>query len=148
MKFEELSEEEKQKRLDALDKLAEFGQQYQKAMETVKQEQETYWNSLSNEQQLDLFCCVVRRLVDGELKDRGSYRYVLYNVFGFGMESYGLALDAGYMSLHNSIIPDDEEKEMLDKETEACALVCEACEGLSVQEIAVKIRARKDGIIS
>lgn len=143
-----LPEEERQKRLDALDKLAEFGQHYREAMEAVTQEQETYWNSLSKEQQLDLFCCVVRRIVDGELKEKGSYRYVLYDTFGFGMESYTLALDAGYMALHNSIIPSDEEKEMLDIETEACARICEASEGLTVQEIAAKIRARKDSITS
>lgn len=148
MKFDELSEEEKQKRLDAMARLSEIGEQMREAYEKIKQEQEQHWNSLSKEQQLDLFCCVVRRLVDGELKDRGSYRYILYDVFGFGMESYGLALDAGFMSLHNSIFSSEEEEEMVDKENEACARIVEECVGLTPVEIAAKIRARKETLAS
>lgn len=148
MEFDELPEDVKQKRLDALKSLADIGEQMREAYEKIKEEQEQYWNNLSKDQQLDLFCCVVRRLVDGELKDKGSYRYILYDVFGFGMESYALALDAGFMSLHNSIFSSEEEKELVDNENEACARIVEACEGLTPVEIAAKIRARKDTLAS
>lgn len=148
MEFDELPEEEKQKRLDALARLSEIGEQMREAYEKIKGEQEEYWNSLSKEQQLDLFCCVVRRLVDGELKDKGSYRYILYDVFGFGMESYALALDAGFMSLHNSIFSTEEEEELIDKENEACARIVEECVGMTPAEIAAKIRERKQRVCS
>jgi hypothetical protein len=32
-------------------------------------------------------------------------------VFGFDMDSYGIGMECGYMELHNSIIPKDEQAE-------------------------------------
>jgi hypothetical protein len=62
-----------------------------------------YWNSLPYDEKNKAFYSVVKRLVKGELKDRGSYRHVLYDVFEFGPESYGIAIDCGFLALHNSI---------------------------------------------
>ena len=56
------------------------------------------------------FYSVVKRIVDGELVQKGSYRYVLYEVFGFGPESYTLGMMCGFMSLHNNIEDRDVEK--------------------------------------
>lgn len=98
-----LPEEERQKRLKALDALQEFSDIFTKAMQDIEDESEKYWNSLTKEQQLDVFCAVSRRIVKGELKDKGSYRYVLYDVFDFGPEAYAPAQMAGYMSIHNAI---------------------------------------------
>jgi hypothetical protein len=66
-------------------------------------EAEEYWNSLSKDDQMKAFYAVVKRIVKGELKDKGSYRYILYDVFGFGMESYLMGMNCGFMDLHNSI---------------------------------------------
>ena len=71
-----------------------------------KDRSEKLWDSLSVDEQIDVFCAVVRRLCKAELDDQGSYRYALYNVFGFHSGSYSRALDAGFMSLHNSIFTD------------------------------------------
>jgi hypothetical protein len=49
----------------------------------------------------------VRRIHKGEVEDRGSYRHVLYSVFGFGPEAYTLAQGAGYLDIHNSIVSDE-----------------------------------------
>lgn len=87
----------------AMEKLNEISEIYTAVMEDEEKRQEEYWNSLTKDQQLDVFCCVSRRILKGEIEDCGSYRYVLYDVFGFGMESYTLALDAGYMTIHNAI---------------------------------------------
>ena len=97
-------------RTKALDELAAMGQEYEKAMKAVEADQEVYWNSLTKDQQLDVFCCVVRRIHKAELKDKGTYRYVLYTAFGFDESSYVLALDAGYMDIHNSLFRDDDWK--------------------------------------
>ena len=70
----------------------------------MEDEQEQYWNSLSKEQQLNAFCAVVRRIYKGELEDNGTYRYILYNIFGFGPEAYVQAQIAGFLSLHNAIV--------------------------------------------
>ena len=86
----------------------DFSESYEKAMKEIEQEQEQYWNSLSKDDQLKVFCAVVRRIVQAELKDKGSYRWALYNVFGFGPESYVQGMDCGFMALHNAIVPDKE----------------------------------------
>jgi hypothetical protein len=100
-----MDEETKNKWRDDLRETSNF---YVEAMKAIENEQEAYWNSLSKEDQLKAFCAVVRRIVQGELQDKGSYRWVLYDVFGFGPESYTLGMDCGFMALHNAIIPDKE----------------------------------------
>ncbi len=75
--------------------------------------QEKFWAGLTLEQQLDAFCCVMRRLSKGELEDKRSYRGVLYDTFGFGPEAYAAAQMAGYLELHNCIFKKDELKELL-----------------------------------
>lgn len=84
----------------------EVSDAYGKIMKQIEQEQEEYWNSLSKDDQLKAFCAVVRRIVQGELRDKGSYRWVLYDVFGFGHEAYVRGMDCGFMALHNAIVPD------------------------------------------
>ncbi len=86
---------------------------FNQAMSAIEHEQEAYWNSLSKEDQLKAFCAVVRRIHRGEIEEHGTYRYVLYDVFGFGPESYGQAQMAGYLDLHNSIMCPDQERRLL-----------------------------------
>lgn len=86
----------------------EVSDAYGKIMKQIEQDQEEYWNSLSKDDQLKAFCAVVRRIVQGELRDKGSYRWVLYDVFGFGPEAYVRGMDCGFMALHNAIVTDKE----------------------------------------
>lgn len=82
-------------------------------MKEAEDAQEQYWNSLSKEDQIKCFCAVARRIHKGEIEDRGTYRWVLYDVFGFGPESYAQAQIAGYLAIHNSIMGPDEERNLL-----------------------------------
>lgn len=41
------------------------------------------------------------------LEDRGTYRYALFDVFGFGGSMYYRGMDCGYMALHNAINVED-----------------------------------------
>jgi hypothetical protein len=68
----------------------------------------TFWESLSYEDKCNAFHAVMSRLYDGDIKQRGSYRYVLYDVFGFGPDMYGRGMDCGYMAIHNSIMTDEQ----------------------------------------
>lgn len=95
--------------------LREASDFYTEAMKQLEKEQEAYWNSLSNDEQLKAFCAVSRRIHQGELIDKGSYRWVLYDVFGFGPEAYTQGMDCGYMALHNSIM-DENHNELLLKD--------------------------------
>ena len=92
------------KRAD-LENLRVAMQEYKKSNE---ERSEALWNSFDVDQQIDLFCAVVRRLCKAELDDQGTYRHALYNVFGFHKGSYSQALDAGFMALHNSIFADKD----------------------------------------
>lgn len=91
--------------LDVLDSLQEL------QVETTERwlhESEDYWNSLDQETQQMVFCAVVRRIYKGEIKEQGSYRHVLYDSFGFDTDSYGRAMDAGYLTIHNRLLRDDD----------------------------------------
>ena len=96
-----------------LAKHEEFSNAFTDVLEKKEAEQEEWWNSLSKDDQLKAFCAVARRIHKGELEDRGSFRHILYGVFGFGPESYAQAQDAGYFVLHNAIVDSDYVAEML-----------------------------------
>jgi hypothetical protein len=97
-------------RLEALHEISKI---FNEAMDQCEKEQESYWNSLSKEDQLKVFCAVVRRIHKGDIEDKGSYRYILYDIFGFGPESYGQAQMAGYLALHNCIFDAEHERDTL-----------------------------------
>lgn len=90
-------------KLEALTKLSELSEAFNASMQKVENESETFWNSLSYDEKLKVFCAVSRRIFDGEIKQKGSYRYVLYDVFGFEADAYVAAQCAGYMAIHNAI---------------------------------------------
>lgn len=87
----------------AMEEWRKFGEQFRKAMDEIEQDSEAYWNGLSQEDQLKVFCAVSRRIYKGELVDRRSYRGVLYDVFGFGPEAYAPAQCANYLEIHNAL---------------------------------------------
>lgn len=88
---------------EAASELYALADVYKKAQEAIKEQQEQFWNSFTKQQQLDLFCAVVRRIYQAEIVERRSYRGTLYEIFGFDESAYGAAIEAGYMTLHNSI---------------------------------------------
>ena len=88
---------------DALKALEELSKTFNEAMAEVEKESEAYWNSLSKQDQLKAFCAISRRIYKGEIEDRGTYRYVLYDVFGFSPDAYAAAQLAGYLTIHNAI---------------------------------------------
>jgi hypothetical protein len=104
------------------DSLSEIGEAWNKAMLNIEQASEEYWNSLTKEQQLDAFCAVCRRIYKGDIEDKGTYRYVLYNVFEFGPEAYAPAQMAGYLTIHNSIFDAEHDDNLLTKFAEFCGL--------------------------
>lgn len=88
---------------ELLQALEETRDAFEEAFQLLHNEQEEYWNSLSKEDQLKVFCAVIRRIMKGDLVERRSYRGVLYGIFGFGPEAYGAAQDAGYLTIHNAL---------------------------------------------
>ena len=94
----------------------EFRVSFMEAMKNFEDNSESYWNNLNKEQRLNAFCAVVRRIYKGEIEKRGTYRYVLYDVFEFGPEAYAPAQMAGYLDIHNLIFDGlDANKESEEK---------------------------------
>ena len=92
----------------------ELGRIQEEAKVAFEKEAEDAWNSLDYSHRLRIFYAVVKRIYEGEIKEKGSYRYILYDKFGFGPEAYVLGMDCGYMYLHNSIV-DGEDKLATEK---------------------------------
>jgi len=76
---------------------------FEEARKIEQEETDKFWNGLSYDDKCNAFHAVMERLVQGELKDRGSYRYVLYDIFNFGPDMYVRGMNCGFMGLHNSI---------------------------------------------
>lgn len=92
-----------EKRRKALDALAEFSELQRDAETEYDKECDTWWNNLSYDDKLKAFYSVTKRIYQGDVKEHGSYRYVLYNVFGFEPDAYGIGMSSGYMAIHNAI---------------------------------------------
>ena len=98
--------EKQAKALDGLAKLAELMDESQKQYEA---ENNAWWDGLTEKEREDAFYAVCKRIHKAEIKDQGSYRYVLYDVFGFNEGMYRRGMECGFMDLHNSIIDEDQK---------------------------------------
>lgn len=94
-----------EKKLKFLESLEAFSRDFKESMLAYEMESEDFWSSLSYDEKLYAFCAISRRIHKGEIVDNGSYRYVLYDVFGFGPDAYAVAQMAGYLDIHNAIVP-------------------------------------------
>jgi len=88
---------------DMFDALRDIGDVVDESVLTFSAQANAYWDSLSYEQKLFAFFSVCKRLHKGEIEDQGSYRYVLYNVFGFGLDAYLMGIECGFMDIHDAI---------------------------------------------
>lgn len=84
--------------------LYSLGEIQEKLAKEYEEECENYWSSLSEEDRLRSFYSVCKRIHNGEIENKGSYRYVLYTVFGFGPEAYSIGMECGFLDIHNSIV--------------------------------------------
>ena len=89
--------------------LEELRQSFQERTKKIAQEDYEWWNALPYEERLRAFRSVCRRIHQGDVVESGSYRHVLYEVFGFNGDSYVDGMDCGYMDIHNLIARGSEE---------------------------------------
>lgn len=93
-----------------LEIIASIGEQMAEERKAYEAENDAWWSALSEREREDAFYAVVKRIYEGDIKQQGSYRYVLYDIFGFDASMYMRGMDCGYMSLHNAIKTDAEEQ--------------------------------------
>lgn len=115
-----------------LEVLSSASNEWEEATKEYEAKNETWWNSLTEAEREDAFYAVVKRIYQGEIIDRGSYRYVLYSVFGFGPQMYAQGMDCGYLELHNAIYTHEEMRELRDREL--------ASRGIEVETTTVRLK--------
>lgn len=98
------------KALNELSKFSEMQEQFEREYEA---ECDQFWNNLSYDDQLKAFFSVCKRIYQGDVKDRRSYRGVLYDTFNFESDAYGIGMQCGYIDLHNLISEGIEAKEIM-----------------------------------
>jgi hypothetical protein len=81
----------------------------------LEEDHDKFWNGLSKDDQLKAFCSVMRRLYKAEIEENSSYRRTLYDVFGFGPESYVQAQVSGFLAIHNAIWDGERLGELINK---------------------------------
>lgn len=99
---------------DFYTRIEEASKAYQEAADKRDKECEDYWNTLPMEEQEKAFYSVIKRLYKGDVEDKGSYRYVLYDVFGFDFNMYVDGMESGYMTIHNLLF-DGRELEAMQR---------------------------------
>lgn len=103
-----MSEEENNKKDNFLKVLMEIGEIHQEAMSHYAKEAEDYWNSLTYEQKLMCFFTVTKKIHQGDCLENRSYRGVIYDIFEFDADAYGLGMYSGYFNIHNMILSKEE----------------------------------------
>jgi hypothetical protein len=100
------------KREKALQALSDLGQEMEKHRKAYEHDNDSWWEGLTEQEREDAFFAVVKRIHKAEIKDNGSYRYALYNVFGFDGGMYMNGMDCGYMAIHNAISDGEDYQAM------------------------------------
>jgi len=93
----------------------ELSNSFQRWEQELEEDHDKFWNGLSKDDQLKAFCSVMRRLHKAEIEEHGTYRYTLYDVFGFGHESYVEAQVSGFLAIHNAIWDGERLSKLIDK---------------------------------
>jgi hypothetical protein len=104
------------KKMDLFDSeaLRELQEESRKHQEKYEAENTEWWNSLTERERENAFYEVCKRIYQGDVESKGSYRYVLYDVFGFDMAMYGHGMQCRYIDIHNLLI-DGQEYEKMSK---------------------------------
>mgnify|MGYP000989737482 CR=1 FL=1 len=104
--------ENAKKREEALDALSKLSQEMEKSRKIYEHDNDTWWNGLSEQEREDAFYAVCKRIWKADGIDNGTYRYGLYDVFGFDPGMYMRGMDCGYMAIHNAIFDGEELQRM------------------------------------
>ena len=96
----------------ALDALAELSQEMEKHRKQYEADNDAWWNGLSEKEREDAFYAVCKRIWKADGIDNGTYRYGLYDVFGFDPGMYKAGMDCGYMAIHNAIAEGEDYQKM------------------------------------
>ena len=81
---------------------------YEEARRQNDADAELFWSRLTYTDKCNACHNVVAKIFEGEIKVKGSYRYVLYDIFKFGPDMYRRGVYCVFMDIHNSIMNDEQ----------------------------------------
>ena len=90
----------------------------EKAIFDYGKKAEDYFQNLDIETRLLLFYHITNTIFKNYFHEKGSYRGLLYDKFGFEPDAYGLGYSSGMFALHNAIFTPDEIEEGFNKVVE------------------------------
>ena len=88
---------------EPLEGLAKLSQMMEESRLQYEAENNAWWNGLTEKEREDAFYAVCKRIHQAEIRDQGTYRWALYDVFGFNEGMYMRGMECGFMDIHNSI---------------------------------------------
>ncbi len=71
--------------------------------EELINESSMFFNSLNKDEQLLVFCEVIRRIYEAEFQEGKTYRGILYDTFEFKEDAYLKAQAIGFLEIHNKL---------------------------------------------
>ena len=87
---------------------------FEESQREYEAKNDAWWTALSETEREDAFYAVCKRIHRGDMELRGTYRYVLYDVFGFDPGMYMQGMNCGYFNIHNALFDADELQKMKD----------------------------------
>ena len=88
----------------------EIGAHVEEGMNEFEKDSNSWWDNLSYDDRLKAFFVVTKKIYEGDLKQRRSYRGMLYEIFNFEPDAYIIGMKSGYLDVHNSILTPDDLK--------------------------------------
>lgn len=85
-----------------MQRIQELEKQLEEYIDDYEQKTQDYWSELTEEEKLKVFYFITKTIVDAE-KEGVTYRELMYDKFGFGIESYAIGMYAGFMDIHNAL---------------------------------------------
>lgn len=92
-----------------IDWKSDFSSAIEEEKKDYEAKNDKWWNNLTETEREEAFYAVCKRIRKADIEDKGSYRYALYDVFGFDLSMYGRGMDCGYMDIHNSIFDSEND---------------------------------------
>ena len=96
----------------ALDGLAELQQEMETQRILHEAAVDDWWDNLHEDEREYAFFAVCKRIWQAEMQEKGTYRYALYDVFGFDGGMYLHGMNCGFMAIHNAIGDGEEYQAM------------------------------------
>ena len=79
-----------------------LSEEFKKLKTTMLEDGENVWNNLTYDERLALLC-YISKILHKHAMEGGTYRYLIYERFGFDLDAYAPLHLCGLLAIHNLI---------------------------------------------